>query len=171
LLRSTTRWCNGNTEAFGAFIHGSNPCRVATLFRPHSPGRAVSPTPPPHQQLEGGRPVRRFFFGNNVWQKTTHRARETDRVPRNGPGFLAKRVGSPPVSGSQKRRQLRPPWHEPLASCGAPGLSVSNWRRMAQRGLVRSSATRQAVQSSQSSTPFSAKSLLWLPSSVRIPRW
>jgi hypothetical protein len=24
------RWCNGNTEAFGAFIHGSNPCRAAS---------------------------------------------------------------------------------------------------------------------------------------------
>jgi hypothetical protein len=25
------RWCNGNTEAFGAFIHGSNPCRAAIV--------------------------------------------------------------------------------------------------------------------------------------------
>ena len=27
--RLFARWCNGNTEAFGAFIHGSNPCRAA----------------------------------------------------------------------------------------------------------------------------------------------
>jgi hypothetical protein len=28
--RFLARWCNGNTEAFGAFIHGSNPCRAAS---------------------------------------------------------------------------------------------------------------------------------------------
>jgi hypothetical protein len=29
----TTRWCNGNTRDFGSLIHGSNPCRVASLVR------------------------------------------------------------------------------------------------------------------------------------------
>ena len=26
------RWCNGNTAPFGGVIHGSNPCRTASLF-------------------------------------------------------------------------------------------------------------------------------------------
>src|SRR5687768_16831690 len=26
------RWCNGSTEPFGGFSHGSNPCRTATLL-------------------------------------------------------------------------------------------------------------------------------------------
>ncbi len=32
ILEPSARWCNGNTEAFGAFIHGSNPCRAASSF-------------------------------------------------------------------------------------------------------------------------------------------
>lgn len=28
LLKEIVRWCNGNTEVFGAFIQGSSPCRT-----------------------------------------------------------------------------------------------------------------------------------------------
>lgn len=30
--KDTARWCSGSTEAFGAFGHGSNPCRAACSF-------------------------------------------------------------------------------------------------------------------------------------------
>ena len=33
ILAASVRWCNGNTELFGGFIHGSNPCRTAIIFK------------------------------------------------------------------------------------------------------------------------------------------
>src|SRR5206468_13054314 len=33
LFGRLVRWCNGSTEPFGGFSHGSNPCRTAKFLR------------------------------------------------------------------------------------------------------------------------------------------
>ena len=53
------RWCNGSTELFGGFSHGSNPCRTTTFINENE-GFLDSRTIPAQNPQESETPKMRF---------------------------------------------------------------------------------------------------------------
>ena len=84
----TAEWCNGSTQAFGAFGRGSNPCSAATSSSPKLAAQALLSGPSRHPQSYAGTSILVDNLGRTVVTfELSQGHRQRDGNPRPVPVF------------------------------------------------------------------------------------